>query len=224
MSTALVTVAPGTPVVEVARLMAARGISAVPVLEAEGRLAGIVTEADLVRRVAGDGGRRPGWLATMVTGRAAAEADRYARLHGSRAGDVMTGAVVTVEEDAPAEAIARLMEERGVKRVPVLRDGRLVGIVSRADLLGLALAAPAAAAGEVPDERIRRAVEAALREQPWADAFSVWPAVAGGVVTFHGSCRSPSVAKALRVLAERVPGVMGVEMALVPPPFGLGVP
>jgi CBS domain-containing protein len=226
MTTAVVTVTPGTPVGEIANLLASRGISAVPVLEADGRMVGLVTEADLVRRVAGEAsGRKPGWFATLLTGGAGAEAERYARLHGGRASDVMSVDLVTVKEETPAGDIARIMEERRVKRVPVLRDGRLAGIVSRADLLGLALSAPAADGEPVSDERIRRAVEAAMREQPWADAFSVYPAVAAGVVTFHGYCRSPSVAKALRVLAERVPGVKGVDMQLTaPPPFVLGIP
>lgn len=226
MTSNVVTVTPETPVADIAHLLASRGISAVPVLGSGGRLLGIVTEADLVRRVAGEpAGRKRGWFATLLTRRVGAEAERYARLHGSKARDVMTTDLVTVEEDAPAEEIARLMEERRVKRVPVLREGRLAGIVSRADLLGLALSRVAPAEGQPSDERIRRAVEAAMREQPWADAYMVYPAVEDGIVTFHGFCRSPAVPKALRVLAERVPGVRGVEVELEPPPpFMLGVP
>lgn len=226
MTTAVVTVQPDTPVAEIARLLAGRGISAVPVIAEDGRIAGIVTEADLVRRLAGDDAAgRPGWFAGLLGRRAAAEAGAYARLHGSRASDVMTTALVAVTEDTPVAEIARLMEARKVKRVPVLRDGRLAGIVSRADLLGLAFAAPATEEAMVSDERIRRAVEIALREQPWADTYLVFPAVEGGIVTFHGYSRAPEVATALRVLAERVPGVRGVEMRLrPPPPFMLGVP
>jgi CBS domain-containing protein len=231
MTTAVVAVTPGTPVADIAHLLADRGISAVPVLGPAGELLGIVTEADLLRRVAGEPENRGrGWFATLLAGRAGAEAERYARLHGDKARDVMTTDLVTVEEDTPAEEIARLMEERRVKRVPVLRaDGRrLAGIVSRADLLGLLLSPPAAAAevgGRPPDERIRRAVEAAMRGQPWADTYMVYPEVRDGVVTFHGFCRSEAVPKALRVLAERVPGVRGVAFDLQPPPiFALGVP
>jgi len=226
MSTTVVTVTPETPVAEIASLLASRGISAVPVLEADGRMVGIVTEADLVRRLVGEiSGRKSGWFTTLLRGRAGDEAERYARMHGGRASEVMSTDLVTVEEDTPADTIARIMEERRVKRVPVLRDGRLAGIVSRADLLRLAFSTPAVGDEQVSDERIRRAVEAAMREQPWADAYLVYPAVVAGVVTFHGFCRSPSVPKALRVLAERLPGVKGVEMQLVPPPpFVLGVP
>lgn len=226
MTTAVVTVTPDTPVPDIANLLASRGISAVPVLDAEGIMVGIVTEADLVRRLAGDtSGPKLGWFFSRVIGGAAAEADRYTRLYGGRACDVMSTDLVTVEEDTPVGDIARIMEEKRVKRVPVLREGRLAGIVSRADLLGLAFAGPAVGSGPVSDERIRRAVEAAMREQPWADAYAVYPAVAAGVVTFHGYCRSPAVPKALRVLAEGVPGVTGVEMLLTAPPrFVLGVP
>lgn len=138
----------------------------------------------------------------------------------------MTTEVVSVAEDTPAERIAELMEEKRLKRVPVLRDGKLAGLVSRADLLRLAFTPPAPTPeGEASDERIRRAVEAAMREQPWADVNIVYPTVEKGVVTFHGFCRSDSVPKALRVLAERVPGVKAVELKLEPPPaLMLGVP
>jgi CBS domain-containing protein len=226
MSTTVITVTPDTRVAEVARLLADRGISAVPVLGPEGELLGIVTEADLVRRLAGEAALRPrGWFRALLAGRAGDAAKDYARLHGQLAGDVMTTDLVAVEEETPAEEIAQLMEERRVKRVPVLRDGRLVGIVARADLLGLAFTAPLPSEEEASDSRLRRAVERALRDQPWANAHLVFPSVEGGVVTFHGWCRSPEVPRALRVLAEGVPGVKGVAMDLrEPPAFLLGVP
>lgn len=226
MTTAVLTVTPETPIAEIATLLAARGISAVPVLDAEGRMAGIVTEADLVRRVAGEAARRKtGWFGALFAPRVGDDARSYAQQHGDRAADIMTTDVVTVDEDTPAAEIARVMEQRGVKRLPVLQQGRLVGVVSRADLLGLALAPPKPVPEQMSDERIRRSVEAAMREQPWADAYLVYPAVAAGTVTFHGYCRSPAVQNALRILAEGVPGVKGVTMQVVPPPpFLLGVP
>jgi len=224
MTTDLVTVTPETRVSDVAHLLAARGISAVPVVTPEGGLLGIVTEADLVRRLAG-GTPGGGWFAGLIGRRPGDTAESYARLHGQRAEDVMTTDLVTVEEDTPAERIAQVMEQRRVKRVPVLREGRLAGIVSRADLLGLAFSAPAEPATEASDTRIRRAVEKAIREQPWADAYLVFPSVQDGIVTFHGWCRSPAVPRALRVLAEAMPGVRGVELKLhQPPAFLLGVP
>ncbi|WP_237213481.1 CBS domain-containing protein [Falsiroseomonas oryziterrae] len=226
MTTAVVTVTPEARLADVAHLLADRGISAVPVLGPDGEVQGIVTEADLVRRVAGEAAGRPrGWLRALLARRADGTAKGFARLHGQRAGDVMTTELVSVQEDTPAEEIARLMEERGVKRAPVLRDGRLVGIVSRADLLGLAFGPAKAPAAAVSDARLLREVERAMREQPWANAHLVFPSVEDGVVTFHGWCRSSDVPRALRVLAEALPGVKGVQMQLREPPgFLLGVP
>ncbi|WP_137181671.1 CBS domain-containing protein [Roseomonas sp. AR75] len=226
MTTAVVTVTPETRLAEVARLLAHRGISAVPVVGADGAVQGIVTEADLVRRLAGEAaGRQGGWLRNLLSARAADSAKAFTRLHGQSAGDVMTTDLVTVEEETTAEAIAQMMEQRGVKRVPVLRDGKLVGIVSRADLLGLAFGAPVVAEAAVSDARLLREVERAMRQQPWADAYHVFPSVEAGVVTFHGWCRSPEVPRALRVLAEALPGVKAVRLDLqAPPGFLLGVP
>jgi CBS domain-containing protein len=226
MTTTVVTVTPETHLADVAHLLADRGISAVPVIGPEGDVQGIITEADLVRRLAGEAAGRPrGWFRALLASRAGDTAKGYARLHGRLAGDMMTTDLVSVEEDTSAEDIAQLMEERRVKRVPVLREGKLVGIVSRADLLGLAFTAPVSPEKEASDVRIRRDVERAMREQPWANAYLVFPSVEAGVVTFHGWCRSPDVPRALRVLAEGVPGVKGVAMDLLEPPaFLLGVP
>ncbi|NGM20962.1 CBS domain-containing protein [Roseomonas stagni] len=226
MTTTVVTVAPEARLADVAHLLADRGISAVPVLGPGGEVQGIVTEADLVRQLASEPAGRPrGWFRALLTQRAADTAKGFARLHGQRARDVMTTELVAVEEDTPSEQIAQLMEERGVKRVPVLRDGKLVGVVSRADLLGLAFGTAAPPDVAVSDARLLRDVERAMREQPWADAYLVFPSVEDGVVTFHGWCRSPDVPRALRVLAESLPGVKDVQMDLREPPgFLLGVP
>jgi len=126
MTRDVVTVPPDTPVPALARLLAERGVSSAPVVEADGRLVGIVTEADLLRRVAALGERPKGWLARLFAD-PSAQAARYAKGHGARARDVMTTDLITVEEDARAEEIARLLEEHRIKRGPVLRAGRLAG-------------------------------------------------------------------------------------------------
>jgi CBS domain-containing protein len=208
MTAEVVTVPPATPVTAVARLLADRGISAVPVVEADGRVKGIVTEADLIRRLAGEEDRPASWLAGLFADQAR-DAERYARTHGVTAADVMTEAVVSVDPDTLASAVATLMEERGVRRVLVLQDGRLLGLVSRADLLR-ALSVPRPEEGDLPDERIRRAVMAAMRRQPWADTFYTLVEVKDGVVEFHGFSRGAAVQRGLRVLAENVPGVKRV--------------
>lgn len=208
MSVDVVTVPPETPVSAIARLLGERGISAVPVLDAGGTLRGIVTETDLIRRLAGAEDRPAGWLRQLFAD-PAAEAERYARTHGMTAADVMTEALVTVTPGTTAAHVAHLLEERGIRRVLVVEEGRLRGIVSRADLLR-ALVTPQAPAQGLSDGRIRAAVVAAMRKQPWADSFSTMVEVEGGVVTFHGFIRNGSARRALRVLAENVPGVTRV--------------
>ncbi|MBX9698879.1 MAG: CBS domain-containing protein [Acetobacteraceae bacterium] len=208
MTPDVVTVPPETPVLAVARLLAERGISAVPVLDRAGALKGIVTEADLIRRLAGQADAPKGWWASLFAD-PAAEADRYARTHGVSAADIMTESVVTVAEGATAVEIAHLMEDSHIRRVLVVTDGRLRGIVSRADLLR-ALVTPPPAEGELSDDRIRRAVLAAIRKEPWADTFYTMVEVKDGVVEFHGFSRTEAVKRGLRVLAENVPGVKGV--------------
>ncbi|WP_235907731.1 CBS domain-containing protein [Siccirubricoccus phaeus] len=219
MTPDVVSVPPETSVVAVARLLAERGISAVPVLDKAGGVLGIVTEADLIRRLAGQEDAKPGWLRSLFQD-PVAQADRYARTHGATAADVMTQEVVTVDEAATAAQIAHLMEEKGIRRVLVVEEGRLRGIVSRADLLRALVAAPKEEA-TLDDDRIRRAVLAAMRKEPWADSFYTLVEVKEGVVEFHGFMRNEAAKRALKVLAEQVPGVKGVRDLTEPLPVYL---
>lgn len=210
MSTSVVAVPPDTPVAAIAELLAARGISAVPVIDQESRPVGIVTEGDLIRRLA-DQPRGPfGWFLDVFRDKTPMAA-RFAKAHGKVARDVMTTALVSVGVEASVEQVAQLMEQHNVRRVPVLRDGRLVGIVSRADLLRAVLR-PAAAAEALTDDRdILQAAIIALREQPWTDMMWIFPAVEGGIVSLHGFARSDATRQGLRVLMEEIPGVKGVK-------------
>jgi CBS domain-containing protein len=180
----------------------------VPVQAADGKVLGVVTEADLVRRLAGEEDAPPGWFRSLFSDPEAL-ADRYARTHGNTAADVMTEHVVTVAEDTTASHIAHIMEEKGIRRVLVITEGRLRGIVSRADLLR-ALVSPPPSEADLSDDRIRRAVLAAMRKEPWADTFYTLVEVKDGIVTFHGFSRTDAVKRGLKVLAEGVPGVKGV--------------
>lgn len=142
MTTQVVTVRPDTRVEQIARLLLERRISGVPVVDAAGRLVGIVTEGDLMRRPEIGTERHRGWWLRLF-GDERERAAEYARAHGSRAEQVMTRNVITVTEETPLGEIARLLEEHRIKRVPVVRDGKLVGIVSRANLLQSLAAGPA---------------------------------------------------------------------------------
>jgi CBS domain-containing protein len=222
MTKDVVTVPPNTPVASPARLLADRGISSAPVTDPEGRLLGIVTEADLLRRLAGAEDAPVGWLRRLFLD-PDRQAERYARTHGLEAHDVMTREVVTAEPDATAEHGARLMEERRVKRLPVVGDGRLAGVVSRADLLRAVLEPPARIGTEAQarDDRIRAALRKEMRAQPWAGSLYTFADVKDGVVTLHGFVRSDEVRRGLRVLAERVEGVERVEDRLEDAPVPL---
>lgn len=225
MSHTVATIPPDAPVHAIASLFAERGISGAPVVDAEGRLLGIVTEGDLTRKLAATE-ERPRSRLWKLLGDAPRQAEHYARTRGQRARDLMTTEVVTLsEEDEPARAAA-LFEQRGIRRVPVVRDGKLVGIVSRADLMVVLTSPPEQLAARAPeDPEIRRELTGRMKEQPWVDTHFVFADVEDGVVTFHGFCRSEEVKRGLRVLAESIAGVKDVRLDLAPtPPFLLGVP
>lgn len=216
MTSMVVTVLPETPVREVARLLLEKRISAVPVTDLSGTLLGIVSEGDLMRRPECGTERPRSWWLSLLSSPEDAALD-YVKSHGLRAGDVMTRELVTVEPDTPLEEVAHLLERHRIKRVPVLKAGRLVGILSRADLLrGLA------ARREVPppdadDRAIRRAVEARLREAGVQPTF-VSVVVTNGVVHLWGALPSESERRAAQVAAEQVPGIRAVrcEIGLLP--------
>lgn len=222
MTREVFTVPPETPVAAIARLLSGQGISALPVLGSEGQVLGIVTEADLIRRLAGEEAPRPGLLRQLFSDKDRMAA-RYAAVHGATAAEVMTQAVISVTPETPVSAIALLMEEKQIRRVLVLREGRLVGLVSRADLLRALVAPPENASQADSDEGIRRAILARMKREPWADSFYVMVEVTDGVVRFYGFSPSPAVQRGLHVLAGEVPGVQSVEDHSQPlPPYLFG--
>ncbi|MFB9971298.1 CBS domain-containing protein [Pseudoroseomonas cervicalis] len=217
MTRTVLTVPPTTPLATLAALFAERGVSGVPVVDEAGRLLGLVTEGDMLRRLAAPAERPRPWYQRLLAS-APRQAEEFARIHGRCAQDVMSTGLVTAPPEMPVDEAAALLEKHRIRRLPVLREGRLVGILSRADLMRAMLAPPAEAPDDSPDEAIRAAISQALWQQPWVDAFYIFATVEGGHVTFHGFCRSPAVERALRVLAEGVPGVRGVTMQLSPSP------
>jgi CBS domain-containing protein len=211
MTPNVLSVPPDASVVTVAQLMLEKRISGVPVIDERGKLAGIVSEGDFLRRAeTGTGRRRPRWLEFfMGPGRLA---DEYVRLSGRKVRDVMTHEVRTVPPHAPLEQIVRLMERYNIKRVPVVDNGRVVGIVTRANLLH----AVASFAGEIAplsaaDAAIRDRILAALKDEPWAPVTAIDVTVRNGVVALAGIITDERQRQALRVAAENVPGVIDVE-------------
>jgi CBS domain-containing protein len=222
MSTGLLTFLPDMGLEAAARAMAEHGISGAPVVQDDGRLVGIITEGDLIKRLATLSAPKSGWFASLFRA-PRSETARFARIRGRTVKDAMTMEVASVNEDATAEQIAHVMETQGVRRVPVLRDGVLVGIVSRADLLRALIIGQGLTATAQSDVEIRRALSTALRAQSWFDSQLLFFDVADGVVRLHGFCNSEDIRRALRVLAEGLPGVKRVETAIsARPPFLLG--
>lgn len=216
MTTAVVTIGPNVTVREIARLLLERRISAVPVVNAEGRLMGIVSEGDLIRRPE-SGTERPlsWWLSLLASSEE--QAHHYLKTRGLRAADVMTRGVVTVAEDTPLDAIAALLERRHIKRVPVMRFGALVGIVSRANLLHGLIAHKEMAPPSTDDRLLRVAV---LQSIGAAGAGCFINAVMEkGTAYLFGAVESKSEKEAARVAAERTPGVVRVvdEIGVFPP-------
>jgi CBS domain-containing protein len=216
MTTAVVAVRPETVVSEIARMMLQRRISAVPVVDDADHLLGIVSESDLMRRADGGTARHPSWWLSLVSS-PEERAIAYIKSHGKRASDVMTSAVVAVPEEASLEEVAELLERHRIKRVPVLRGERLVGIVSRADLLHGLVARQVAPVVTVDDQNAKTAVFAALSEAGVRPTF-LSIVVSGGVVHMWGAVESEVEKKAARIAAESVSGVKEVrdEICVLP--------
>jgi CBS-domain-containing membrane protein len=209
------TAAPKTSVRDLARLMVRHRVSAIPVVERGQRLLGIVSEGDLLRRrETGTLRRRPNWLDFFVD--PGSKAREFVKSHARHAADVMTRPVVSVTADTDLADIADLLERRHIKRVPVVKGGRLVGIVSRHDLVGALARSGSKTAtkprrGTATDRQIRDTFDREIRRRPWTDAAVVNATVHRGVVELYGLVNDESRRAALRALAENIPGVRSVK-------------
>lgn len=199
-----------TTVEECARLLLEKRISAVPVVDATGGVIGIVSEGDLIRRRETGTERRYSWWLELVSDPQTMARD-FVKSGGHKVSDVMTRQVVSVTEDTALATIAGILEKHRIKRVPVVRGGKLVGIVSRADLVrALLVGRPAPAAGAASDADIRDRFLARLDKEPWGPRSYVNIVVNNGQVELWGFASSPDEARAIGVLAEDVAGVRGV--------------
>jgi hypothetical protein len=192
-------------------------------MENDGRLVGIVTEGDFLRRgETGTQRHRPRWLQLLIgPGRLAEE---YTRSHGRKVRDVMTATPLTVVEETPLAQVVALMEKHRVKRLPVMRGERVVGIISRANLLhALAGVAREIAPATKDDADIRERLVAELERQPWAPVALIDVTVRNGVVELWGTITDERERQAIVVAAENVPGVKAVHehLAWVDPMSGM---
>jgi CBS domain-containing protein len=211
----VITVTPETRIEDALRLMARDHISGLPVVDATGTAVGILSEGDLLRRVElGTETRLSTWRAWIAApGR---EAGDYARSHARQVGEVMTAPIVSVTPDTDLAEIVALMESRRIKRIPVLENGRIAGIVTRADLVrALERLLPRVDTPAAADAELRRRLLASLAEQTWARRIPLRVKVRQGMVELDGVVIDRRERQGLRVLAENTPGVRGVIDHLV---------
>ncbi|MDR5683196.1 MAG: CBS domain-containing protein [Armatimonadota bacterium] len=202
MTSRVVTVRPDTPIPEVARLLTEHRISGAPVVDEQGRLVGIVTERDLLFKEAGPGGLPK--LAPYVPARSAEVGEQVRRYEGKVAADVMTRDVVTAEEQTPVRVLAATMARRDVNRIPIVREGRVVGIVSRNDVLKVFLR---------PDTELTAAVAEAILTDTGIDPQSLEIYVRDGVITVRGRVERRSQAEWIRRCAQAIDGVVDVDVS-----------
>jgi len=201
---------------EVAHLLLRNRISGVPVTGPQGELVGIVSEGDLMRRPeAGTERRHSWWLGLLASSEGMAS--EYIKSHSHKVVDVMTRRVVTATPDTPVSEIAALLEKHGIKRVPIVTEGKVVGIVSRANLLHALASLENVPAGTIDDASIRSKLVSKLANERWTKPSLMNLIVHDGTVDLWGIVDSQTERKAVRVLVETTPGVRAVNDNLIIP-------
>lgn len=209
MTTNVITVRSDTDVAETAKCLLDNRISAVPVVEPNGRIVGIVSEGDLMRRAESETERHSSWWLSMLLLPERRAID-YVKAHSRRTGDVMTREVITVNEDASLEEIAELLERHRIKRVAVIRGDRLIGIVSRANLLHGLVAGRTGGDPSTDDRKLKVAVEKSLSDAGVrAQLLNV--VTTSGVVYVWGVVVTPAEKAAVLAAVESAPGVKDVR-------------
>jgi CBS domain-containing protein len=211
MTSDAVTIAPDATVADAARIMAEKGVSGLPVVDASGQLIGIVTEGDLLhRKELGTETRRTWWARLFRDDKSLAA--EFAKAHGRFVRQVMTRNVVCVRHDTPIGRVAELLSTLDVKRLPVLKNGVLAGVVSRRDVMqSLAkLAAIEDRPQKASDDEIARGVLSRIDNAPFVAAVQVQLTITEGVVEVTGTVSSENQRQALLAMIEETPGVAQV--------------
>jgi CBS domain-containing protein len=215
MTRNVISIAPDATVEDAVNLMLSRHISGVFVVDKSGNLAGIVTEGDLLRRdELGTQRDRPWWLRLLVS--PARQAADFTRANGRHVRDVMTEDVISIAQDASLETVVETMEGNRIKRLPVTADGRVIGVVSRSDLLRALVGRVRNVAPLASDDRtIRSAILDVLDAQSWAPKTTLNVTAADGVVDIWGTITNEEERHGIRVIVENTPGVKKVNDHLV---------
>jgi len=211
MTRDVTTVSPSASVREAAKLMVDKRLSGLPVVASEGRLVGMLTASDLLHRVETGTERRSSWFANFFAN-PDDMARQYAKTHGLKAHEVMSRHVISVRDDASLSEVADVLDRNRLKRAPVVRDGRLVGIISRSDLVRvLSEASVGQPVAKSDDAALQNAIWQQIHKQKWLDSGYVSITVKDGVVETWGMVGSPEQRNALMVLIEETAGDARVE-------------
>lgn len=207
----VITISPEGTVGEVADLLLAHRISALPIADADGKVVGLISEGDLLRRSEiGTERHRTQWLKWIKFQKTLAI--DFVKSHSRRVSDVMTRHVISVEPDTPLDEVATILEENGIKRVLVMDNGKLVGILTRANLVqALAAAYKKIEPRRADDSAIRARITAQLEAHSWAGRGVINAIVSNGTVDLWGVVDSDAQSDAARVTAETVLGVKKVN-------------
>lgn len=210
MTENVIAVGTNTAVREIAALLVQHRISAVPVVSEEGRVIGIVSQTDLGHRSETDTEKRRKWWLEIANSNS--KARDYIKSHGSIANDIMTRFVVSVSKDAQLSEVAEILDTHRIRQVPVMEDGKLVGMISRADLVRkLAEATITPSAAKPENGALQKAIWQRIKAEGWVHSALVNIAVKDGVVELWGAVASDEQRRALRLLVEGVNGVQRVE-------------
>jgi CBS-domain-containing membrane protein len=216
MTRDVVTVTPETPIGEAALLMATRAISGLPVLDRRGTVVGIVSEGDLILRQKARE-RTPWWRAFFSDGEALAR--EYQKAVGTTAGEVMTRSVVCVTPDVSVAAAASILHARRIRRLPVVADGRLIGIVSRGDLIrALANEHVWSHPARLPDQELVQEMNRRLARESWVASRGIVAQATDGIMSLWGIAETEAEKSALETMARAIPGVQKVDSHLAVKP------
>jgi len=213
MVTGVLSVGPDASVREVASMMLERRISGIPVVDERGRILGVVSEGDLIRRPEIETDNAPaGWLHAFLSDEERAR--EFVKSHGRKVREVMTQPAICVAADTPLGVVVSLMERHRVKRLPVVENGRLVGLVTRADLLRALVTRQAEAPVAASDQELRVRIDSLLRDEAWAASAVVYVQVENGVAQLWGTVESDAQLQALILAVRGLPGVKDVQQHL----------
>ncbi len=220
MTRTVITINEQAPIAEALQLMLGNAISGLPVVDCNDQLVGIITEGDLLRRAELATERPIAWWKNLLFG-PWFSAQEYVRTHARSVGSVMTRETLCIDEDTPLPMIVRMMEQGQVKRLPVTKDGKVIGIVSRRDVLRpLSALVGDPLAGSATDASILQQIDRELARQPWSPRHNICVTVKNGVVSLSGTVSGFELREALQVLIADIAGVRKIyDQLLVVNPY-----